>query len=116
MEASVVNNLAQFRLKRGLTVIELAKQIGVTRQTIYAMETGAYVPNTLVALRLSQVLDVSVEELFKLENAEPPAHTEDVEVLPTGQDPQPGLPVQLCRVDGACGSPWHGPFTFPTRI
>jgi DNA-binding XRE family transcriptional regulator len=56
MEASVINNLAQLRRKRGLTAIELAKEIGVTRQTIYAMETGAYVPNTLVALKLSQVL------------------------------------------------------------
>ena len=100
MEASVINNLVQFRRKRGLTAIELAKEIGVTRQTIYAMETGAYVPNTLVALKLAQVLEVNVEELFELENVEPPAHTEDVRVLPTGQEPQPGLPVQLCRVDG----------------
>jgi putative molybdopterin biosynthesis protein len=100
MESSVINNLAQLRQKRGLTAIELAKEIGVTRQTIYAMETGAYVPNTLVALKLAQVLEVNVEELFKLENVEPPAHTEDVQVLPTGQEPQPGLPVQLCRVDG----------------
>ena len=57
MEASVINNLVQFRRKRGLTAIELAKEIGVTRQTIYAMETGAYVPNTTVALKLAQVLD-----------------------------------------------------------
>jgi molybdate-binding protein len=64
------------------------------------METEAYVPNTLVALKLAQVLEVSVEELFKLENVQAPVHTENVAVLPTGQDPQPGLPVQLCRVDG----------------
>jgi putative molybdopterin biosynthesis protein len=96
---TIQNHLAQFRLKRGLTAIELAKQIGVTRQTIYAMEAGTYVPNTLLALKLAQVLEVSVEQIFKLENTETSPHTEAVEVLPTGQDPQAGLPVQLCEVN-----------------
>ena len=47
---TIENNLAKYRLKRGLTAIELAKKIDVSRQTIYAMETGAYMPNTLLAL------------------------------------------------------------------
>jgi putative molybdopterin biosynthesis protein len=96
---SIQNNLAQFRQKRGLSAIKLAKEIGVSRQTIYAMETGTYVPNTLVALKLAQVLEVTVEDLFRLEAAEIPDHTEVVELLPGDQDPQPGLPVQLCTVD-----------------
>jgi putative molybdopterin biosynthesis protein len=96
---AVQNNLGQFRLKRGFSAIELAKKIGVSRQTIYAMETGTYVPNTLLALKLAQVLEVKVEELFRLEEAEEPAHTESVELLPAEQDAQPGLPVQLCDVD-----------------
>ena len=96
---AIQNNLAQFRQKRGLSVIKLAKEIGVSRQTIYAMETGTYVPNTLVALKLAQVLEVTVEDLFHLEAAEVPDHTEVVELLPGDQDPQPGLPVQLCDVE-----------------
>ena len=64
---AVQNNLAQYRQKRGFTAIELAKEIGVSRQTIYAMETGTYVPNTLLALKLAQVLEVKVEDLFRLE-------------------------------------------------
>jgi len=96
---TVQNNLAQLRAKRGLAASELAKKIGVSRQTIYAMETGAYVPNTLVALKLAQVFDVKVEDLFCLEDAEPPAHTETAELLPAEQEAQPGLPTQLCEVD-----------------
>jgi len=96
---SVQTNLAQYRLKRGFSAIELARKIGVSRQTIYAMETGTYVPNTLLALKLAQALEVRVEDLFQLESAEPPAHTESVDLLPSEQEPQPGLPVQLCHVD-----------------
>jgi putative molybdopterin biosynthesis protein len=95
---TVQTNLAQFRLKRGLSAIKLAKQIGVSRQTIYAMETGAYVPNTLLALKLAQVLDAKVEDLFRLESAESPVHTETVDLLPAENEAQPGLPVQLCQV------------------
>jgi putative molybdopterin biosynthesis protein len=96
---AIQNNLAQYRQKRGFTAIKLAKEIGVSRQTIYAMETGTYVPNTVLALRLAQVLEVKVEDLFQLESVDAPAHTEAVELLPTEQEPQPGLPVQLCDVD-----------------
>jgi putative molybdopterin biosynthesis protein len=53
----------------------------------------------LLALKLAQALEVSVEQLFKLEGTEVPPHTEAVEVLPTGQEPQAGLPVQLCEVN-----------------
>jgi putative molybdopterin biosynthesis protein len=96
---AVLNHLAQFRTKRGLTAIEIAKAIGVSRQTIYAMETGTYVPNTLLALKLAQVLEVKVEDLFRLEDTQAPAHSETAELLPAEQEAQPGLPVQLCEVD-----------------
>ena len=96
---AVENNLAHYRQKRGLSAIELAKKIDVSRQTIYAMETGTYVPNTVVALKLSRVLDVTVEDLFRLESAELPATVETADLMPSNQEPQPGLPVQLCEVD-----------------
>ena len=63
------------------------------------METGTYVPSTLLALKLAQVLEVKVEDLFRLEDSDVPAHTEAVELLPSEQDAQPGLPVQLCDVN-----------------
>ncbi|HSW39561.1 MAG TPA: helix-turn-helix transcriptional regulator, partial [Acidobacteriota bacterium] len=96
---AVENNIARYRQKRGLSAIDLAKKIGVSRQTIYAMETGVYVPNTLVALKLAQALEVRVEDLFRLEKSYPPIGTEDAELLPSDQEARSGLPVQLCEVD-----------------
>jgi len=96
---AVLNNLAQFRAKSGLSAIEIAKKIDVSRQTVYAMEAGTYVPNTLLALKLAQVLEVKVEDLFRLEDTEAPALNETAELLPAEQEAQPGLPVQLCEVD-----------------
>ena len=98
-DMTIENNLAQFRLKRGLTAIDLAKKIDVSRQTIYAMEAGTYMPNTLLALKLAQVLEAKVEDLFRLEDPAAPAHTETAELLPSDQEAQAGLPVQLCEVD-----------------
>ncbi|WP_424952754.1 substrate-binding domain-containing protein [Deinococcus sp.] len=45
---------------------ELAQQCGITRQALHSIETGAYVPNTAVSLRLAQVLGCRVEDLFVL--------------------------------------------------
>ena len=42
----VVNHLAALRLKRGLSAADLAGRAGITRQTVYAVEAGSYVPNT----------------------------------------------------------------------
>jgi putative molybdopterin biosynthesis protein len=57
----------RWREERGLTAAELAKEAGISRQAIYAIENGSFLPNTLVALRLARALDVSVEDLFDLE-------------------------------------------------
>ena len=112
----VQNRLAEIRQTRGFGAAELAKVGGVTRQTIYAIEAGAFVPNTAVALRLAQALEVRVEELFSLDDGSAaPVVTEDVEILPGGQPVEAGLPVQLCQVDkrimGVYPSPvaWHLP-------
>jgi molybdate-binding protein/DNA-binding XRE family transcriptional regulator len=95
----VTNNLAHLRNKQGVSAKQLAQLVGVQRQTIYAMEGGTYVPNTLIALRLARALGVRVEELFSLEGSLPiVSATREVDLLPL-QDPlQPGQPLQLCRV------------------
>lgn len=97
----VDNKLASLRQKRGLSAAQLAKLVDVSRQTIYAMEAGSYVPNTMVALKLARVLEASVEDLFTLpeEFPAPDLHSEQCMLLPGSEDPQPGQPVQLCRVD-----------------
>jgi putative molybdopterin biosynthesis protein len=78
----------------------LAKEAGVSRQTIYAIESGTYVPNTLVALRLARLLSSSVEELFPLEEC--PTETEETVQLVGVQSPvQSGQPVRVCTVGGS---------------
>ncbi len=61
-------NLREFRLRgKGMTQERLAELSGVTRQTIISIEKGRYKPTVELALRLADVLNTSVEELFKLE-------------------------------------------------
>ena len=98
-EATVENNLAELRKKRGFSAAGLAEKAGVNRQTIYAMEAGQYVPNTAVALRLAAALEATVEELFHLtpSGIEAP-HRKEVEMVANRQKLQPGQPVQWCRV------------------
>lgn len=102
LTSAIENNLAAFRRKRGLSAAALAEMVGVTRQTIYAIEAGSYVPNTAVGLRLARALAASVEELFTLpeEALEPETRSEKVALLPSSEELQPGQPVQLCDVDG----------------
>ena len=96
---AVKNKLSHFRNKQGVSAKRLAELVGVQRQTIYAMEAGTYVPNTLVALRLAQVLRVKVEDLFRLSEGAPQvSSTQEVELLSVGERLQPGQPIQLCRV------------------
>ncbi|MEM9918704.1 MAG: helix-turn-helix transcriptional regulator [Bacteroidota bacterium] len=61
------NHLKTERAKRGMTQEELAKRIGVSRQTINSIEKGRYVPSTSLALKLSRLFERSVNELFELE-------------------------------------------------
>lgn len=68
-KASIENRLAQIRKSRGIGAADLARRVNVSRQTIYAIEAGAYVPNTEVALHLAQELEVTVDELFSLRNS-----------------------------------------------
>lgn len=50
----------------GLTQQDLADRLGVTRQTIHAIEKGRYAPSVGLALRLAEVFGVRVEDLFTL--------------------------------------------------
>ena len=68
MGGEVNNRVEAVRKGRGLGAAELARRVGVSRQTIYAIEAGTYLPNTGVTLRLARELEVSVEELFMLES------------------------------------------------
>ena len=62
------NRLKIARAELDITQEELAKRIGVSRQTINAVESGRYVPSTVLALKMAQVFGKSVEEVFMLDD------------------------------------------------
>jgi len=63
------SRLKEIREQKKLPASELARRVGVSRQTIYAIEDGTFIPNTAVALRLGRALGASVEEIFPLAEA-----------------------------------------------
>jgi putative transcriptional regulator len=66
MDVSVSNSLLEKRTASGMTQEELGDKVGVTRQTVIAIEKGNYTPSVLLALKLAKVFKISVEELFKI--------------------------------------------------
>lgn len=61
------NNLKLLRLQNGeISQQALANAIGVTRLTIHSIETGKFVPSTVVSLKLAEFFGTSVEEIFYL--------------------------------------------------
>ncbi|PSR56954.1 transcriptional regulator [Adhaeribacter arboris] len=61
------NSIRVERAIHNLTQEELAKKIGVSRQTINAMEANKYVPSTILALKIARVFEKNVEAIFLLE-------------------------------------------------
>ena len=67
----LTNQIRRFRFNHDeMTQQQLAQQVGVTRQTIIALEAGKYVPSLLLALRIARAFDVRVEEGFQLAEEE----------------------------------------------
>lgn len=54
----------------GMTQQDLADRLGVTRQTIHAIEKGRYAPSVGLALKLAAIFGVRVEDLFALDNGD----------------------------------------------
>ena len=64
----VYNRLKEIRLQKALTQEALADKVGVTRQTIIAVEKAKFVPSVKLALELASALDIALEGLFWLED------------------------------------------------
>jgi len=94
----VTNQLAHIRKSRAISAADLAARAGISRQTVYAIEAGTYVPNTEVTLRLARELEVSVEELFSLPEDSGAVPGSILADLLTTTPPQKGQPVRLGRV------------------
>lgn len=62
------NKLRYFRfMNKEMTQAELAEKVGVTRQTVLAIEKGAFNPSVRLALKMAKIFGVSVEDIFSLE-------------------------------------------------
>ncbi|MFN8148456.1 MAG: helix-turn-helix transcriptional regulator [Candidatus Nanopelagicales bacterium] len=60
----LTNSLRDLRTERGITQADLAAQLGVTRQTVIAIELGKYSPSLEVAFQIARILDVTLEDVF----------------------------------------------------
>lgn len=62
----VTNEIRRLRFERGeMTQAELAERIGVTRQTVIAIEQGRYSPSLEMAFRIARVFGVALDEVFQ---------------------------------------------------
>jgi putative transcriptional regulator len=67
-EGRIQNQIRRLRFDNGeLTQQQLAERVGVTRQTIIALEAGKYVPSLMLAFRLAAAFGVRLEEVFQFE-------------------------------------------------
>jgi len=66
MQEYIHNTVQKKRTDKGVTQEELALALGVSRQTVIAIEKGNYTPSVLLALKLSKYFKLAVEELFSI--------------------------------------------------
>jgi len=64
------NSIKIERAKNNITQAELAERVKVTRQTIIAIETGKFVPSSILAFKIASTLQCKVDELFVLEDTD----------------------------------------------
>ena len=64
------NNIKVERAIQNITQAKLAEMLGVSRQTVNAMELNKYVPSTVLALKISQIFKKAVNEIFFLDKAD----------------------------------------------
>jgi len=64
------NTIRVERAIHQMTQQELAEKIGVSRQTINAIESNKYIPSTVLALKIARLFQKKVEEIFTLEENE----------------------------------------------
>jgi putative transcriptional regulator len=65
-KSELANQIRRLRFEHGeMTQQDLADRAEVTRQTIIALEAGRYAPSLLLAMRIADVFDVTVEDVFQ---------------------------------------------------
>lgn len=67
-DEKIISCIKSVRKEKNITQVELAEAVGVTRQTIIAIEKGNYTPSVLLAIKLARVIEQPVEEIFGIAN------------------------------------------------
>ncbi len=67
MAEIVLNKIKEYRLQHNLTQEDLAFAVGVSRQSINAIERGRYIPSLPLALRFARLFETSMDALFQLQ-------------------------------------------------
>src|SRR5437868_11679119 len=98
VKTRVENRLAEIRKGRGVGASDLARRVRVSRQTIYAIEAGTYVPNTEVALNLARELEVTIDELFSLQDGSRKSPESLATEVLSAETPAKGQPVRICQI------------------
>lgn len=63
----MTNSLRDLRKRRKITQEQLAVLVGVSRQSINAIERGKYTPSTVLSLKISEIFNTSVNKIFELD-------------------------------------------------
>ncbi len=66
----IENNLKVWRAKANITQEQLAKEVGLSRQTINSIERGKFIPTVLSALKIAMFFKTNIEEIFYLKGEE----------------------------------------------
>lgn len=66
MDGTLENTIEMMRKRAGVTQEILGHSVGVTRQTIIALEKGNYIPSVLLAMKITKYFKTSVEYIFKM--------------------------------------------------
>lgn len=66
----IENNLKVWRAKGNITQEQLAKEVGLSRQTINSIERGKFIPTVLSALKIAMFFNINIEEIFYLKGGE----------------------------------------------
>ena len=66
----MINNIIVERAIKRMTQQQLAELVHVSRQTINAIEQGKYVPSTVLALKIANVFEKKVDDIFQLEETD----------------------------------------------
>jgi len=111
-ENVILCNVKRYRVARGWSQEELAEKVRIRRQAIYDIESGRYLPNTAIALRLARLFDCRVEDLF-VEQQKP--ELQPVQLV--GDAAGPAARLALGRVrDRLVALPLQGPEAMPSGL